>query len=56
VIVVQLTALFYIGSRSMNLVLKDTPLELGYVGGVAALAATTGLYTIVDGSVSTKFP
>lgn len=48
-IVVQMTALFYIGSRSMNLLLRDGPLELGYVGGIAALAFITGAYTIFGG-------
>ena len=45
----QMTALFYVGSRSMTLLLRDTPLDLGYAGGVFALAAITGVYTIVGG-------
>jgi SSS family solute:Na+ symporter len=48
-IIVQMTALFYIGSRSMNLLLEDSAFELGYVGGIAALAVITGVYTIVGG-------
>lgn len=45
----QMTALFYVGSRSMSLLLRESPLDLGYVGGVVAIAAITGVYTIVGG-------
>lgn len=45
----QMTALFYVGSRSMALLLRGSPLDLGYVGGVVALAAISGVYTIVGG-------
>ena len=48
-IAAQMTALFYVGSRSMSLLLRDTILDPGYVGGVAALATITGIYTIVGG-------
>lgn len=48
-IAAQMTALFYVGSRSMSLLLRDSSLDLGYVGGVFALAAITGIYTIVGG-------
>lgn len=45
----QMTALFYVGSRSMSLLLRGSVLDLGYGGGVVALAAITGIYTIVGG-------
>ncbi len=45
----QMTALFYVGSRSMSLLLRDSALDLGYVGGVVALASITGVYTIIGG-------
>ncbi|ACY13077.1 SLC5 family protein [Haliangium ochraceum] len=48
-IVVQMTAAFYIGSRSLGLLLADTPLELGYLGGVAVLVIITTAYTIFGG-------
>lgn len=48
-IAAQMTALFYVGSRSMSLLLRDSALDPGYAGGVFALAAITGLYTIVGG-------
>ena len=49
VALVQLTAAFYIGSRSLGLLLYGTVLEIGYVAGVVALALITGAYTIVGG-------
>lgn len=48
-IAAQMTALFYVGSRSMSLLLRDSALDPGYAGGVVALAAITGAYTIVGG-------
>lgn len=48
-IAAQMTALFYVGSRSMSLLMRGSALDLGYVGGVMALAAITGAYTIVGG-------
>jgi SSS family solute:Na+ symporter len=45
----QMTALFYVGSRSMSLLLRDSILDPGYVGGVVALATITGVYTIIGG-------
>ena len=49
VAVVQLTAAFYIGSRSLGLLLEGTSIEVGYAGGVAALVLVTAAYTIVGG-------
>lgn len=49
VAVVQLTAAFYIGSRSLGLLLDGTMLEIGYTGGVVALVLVTATYTIVGG-------
>ncbi|GAB4559268.1 MAG: sodium/sugar symporter [Haliangiales bacterium] len=48
-IVVQMTAAFYIGSRSLNLLLEGTSLELGYLGGVLILVLITSLYTVIGG-------
>ena len=49
VAVVQLTAAFYIGSRSLGLLLEGTRLEVGYATGVVVLAVVTAVYTIVGG-------
>ncbi|MEM1248008.1 MAG: sodium/solute symporter [Acidobacteriota bacterium] len=49
VTVVQVTAAFYIGSRSLGLLLADTPIEVGYVGGIVVLAIITASYTIFGG-------
>ena len=46
-IAVQLTALFYIGSRSLNLLLGAS--APGYVGGIALLATASALYTLFGG-------
>lgn len=46
---IQMVAAFYIGSRAMNLLLRDTPLELGYANGIAVLALVSGAYTIFGG-------
>lgn len=45
----QMTALFYVGSRSMSLLLRESAIDPGYVGGVVAIATITGIYTIVGG-------
>ncbi len=49
VAVVQLTAGFYIGSRSLGLLLSGTVLELSYAVGVVALVIVTATYTVVGG-------
>ncbi len=49
VTVVQLTAAFYIGSRSLGLLLEGTPLEVTYAQGIFALAVVTASYTIFGG-------
>ncbi len=48
-ITVQLTALFYIGSRSMTLLLRESAFAPGYVGSVWIMAAITCLYTLLGG-------
>ena len=48
-IFVQLTAAFYIGSRSLNFILRGTPLEMGYVGGIVFLMIITSVYTVFGG-------
>lgn len=48
-ILVQMIAAFYIGSRSLMLLLRDTPLEIGYTTGVAILVFITSAYTIFGG-------
>ncbi len=48
-ILVQMIAAFYIGSRSLMLLLRDTPLEIGYTAGVLILVAVTSVYTIFGG-------
>ncbi len=49
VVVVQLTAAFYIGSRSLGLLLSETPIAVSYTQGVVALAIITATYTIFGG-------
>ncbi len=46
---VQMVPGFYIGSRSMNLLLGGTSLALGYEWGVITLAIVAGVYTILGG-------
>lgn len=48
-IFVQLTAAFYIGSRSLNFILRETGFAPGYPGGVALLVLITATYTIFGG-------
>ena len=48
-IAAQMTALFYVGSRSMALLTRGSPVELDYGTGVVALAVVSGVYTIVGG-------
>jgi solute:Na+ symporter, SSS family len=48
-IILQMTASFYIGSRSMFLLFKGTSLETGYVSGIFILAFVTTTYTIFGG-------
>ena len=46
-IVVQMTALFYIGSRSLNLLMGEH--APGYIGGIALLAFVSAAYTLFGG-------
>lgn len=46
---VQMVPGFYIGSRSMNLLLGGTSLALGYEWGVVTLAVVAAVYTIIGG-------
>lgn len=46
---VQMVPGFYIGSRSMNLLLGGTTLALGYEWGVVTLAVVAAVYTIIGG-------
>lgn len=48
-VVVQMVGGFYIGARSLGLLLKDSPLELSYTAGVIALAVIAAAYTIQGG-------
>ena len=48
-ILVQMVAAFYIGSRSLILLLRDTPYEISYPAGVAVLVFITSAYTIFGG-------
>jgi len=48
-IVLQMAMLYYIGSRSMNLLLAGSALVPGYAGGIAALAGMAALYTVFGG-------
>ncbi len=48
-VLVHMVQGFYIGSRSMNLIVRDSPLELGYTWGVIALAVVATVYTVLGG-------
>ncbi len=48
-ILVQMTAAFYIGSRSLILLLQGTMIEPSYIGGVWILVFITSAYTIFGG-------
>jgi len=48
-IIVQLTAAFYIGSRTLTLVLKDSYFAMSYNFGVWVLVFVTASYTIIGG-------
>lgn len=48
-VVVHMVQGLYIGSRAMNHLLAGTPLEIGYVAGVALLATVAAVYTILGG-------
>ena len=48
-IVLQMSALYYIGSRSLGLLLGASPWAPGYTGGVVLLAGVAALYTICGG-------
>lgn len=54
-VMVQLTAAFYIGSRSLMLLLKGTSLAVGYEVGIALLAVVTAAYTIFGGLKAVVF-
>ena len=46
---IQMVMAFYIGSRSMMFLLRDTPLEFSYITGILIFAAVTTVYTVVGG-------
>ncbi len=48
-VVVQMVGGFYIGARSLGLLLDGSPLELSYNAGVIALAVIAATYTIQGG-------
>lgn len=54
-VMVQLTAAFYIGSRSLLLMLKGTPLTFSYETGIVLLVAVTAIYTIMGGLKAVVF-
>ncbi len=54
-VMVQLTAAFYIGSRSLLLLLKGTSLAVGYETGIVLLAVVTAAYTIFGGLKAVVF-
>ena len=54
-VLVQLTAAFYIGSRSMLLLFSGTPLEVSYEAGIILIALVTAGYTIVGGLKAVVF-
>ncbi|MEM9489314.1 MAG: sodium/solute symporter [Myxococcota bacterium] len=54
-VMVQLTAAFYIGSRSLLLMLRGTPLAIGYETGIVLLMLVTAIYTIFGGLKAVVF-
>ena len=48
-ILVQLAAAFYIGSRTLGLLLLDSPLEVSYGAGIITLMIITAGYTMIGG-------
>ena len=46
---IQMVMAFYIGSRSMMFLLRDTPLEFSYTTGILIFAAVTTVYTVLGG-------
>ena len=54
-VMVQLTAAFYIGSRSLLLLLEGSPLAVGYELGIGLIALITGVYTIIGGLKAVVF-
>lgn len=48
-ILVQMTAAFYIGSRTLNILLANTGIELGYIGGILCLIGISCTYTVFGG-------
>lgn len=52
IVVIQMVPGFYIGSRSINILLQGGPGEIDqtyYVVGIIVMAAVTGIYTIIGG-------
>ena len=48
-ILVQMTAAFYIGSRSLNILLANTGIQFGYAGGIFGLIIVSCTYTVWGG-------
>ena len=48
-ILVQMTAAFYIGSRTLNILLANTKIQFGYIGGIFGLIAISCTYTVFGG-------
>jgi SSS family solute:Na+ symporter len=48
-ILIQMVSGFYIGSRSMLILFKNTPIEMSYSMGVWVLVILTGAYTVFGG-------
>ncbi len=52
IVIIQMVPGFYIGSRSLNILLQDSPGDIDrtwYIVGILAMALVTGTYTIVGG-------
>ncbi len=54
-VMVQLTAAFYIGSRSLLLLLEGSALAVSYEMGIGLIALITGVYTILGGLKAVVF-
>ncbi len=46
---IQMVMAFYIGSRSMMFLLRDTPLEFSYTTGILIFATVATVYTVLGG-------
>ena len=54
-IMVQLTASFYIGARSLSLMLQGTPLAVSYTEGLLGMAVFTAVYMVAGGMQAVIF-